>query len=191
MDACLLVAVTGEVGPAEASVRRSVCPAPGNCAGSCRTGLGFQYQTYRRMKHLEGLKPYQWRSEDGTVMELSKIGGKRLLNKLGEEVSIEPDYLFPLLKCSDLANGRLEPERCVVVTQRKVGDDTAIIAKKAPLTWRYLNSHRDLFEAWKRVPFIAVECLSRSRHRRLYICALESRSIWFASNRALFLSSSH
>ena len=164
VDACLLVAVTGEVGPAEAKVFDDLSARrPATTLGLVGQDLVFNIQTYRRMKHLEGLSPYQWRSgvkhDCASVMELSKIGGKRLLNKLGEEVSIEPDYLFPLLKCSDLANGRLEPERCVVVTQRKVGDDTAIIAKKAPLTWRYLNSHRDLFEARKssiyssRMPF--------------------------------------
>jgi hypothetical protein len=52
-----------------------------------------------------------------------------------------------------------EPERYVVVTQRKVGDDTTVIAKKAPRTWHYLNSHRGRFEARKssiyssRMPF--------------------------------------
>ena len=67
--------------------------------------------------------------------------------------------MFPLLKCSDLANGRIEPERFVVVTQRRVGEDTSVIAKTAPRTWRYLHSHSELFDARKssiyssRVPF--------------------------------------
>ena len=41
-------------------------------------------------------------------MELRRSNGHGLENKLGEHVNIEPDYLFPLLKCSDLANGRLD-----------------------------------------------------------------------------------
>jgi hypothetical protein len=92
-------------------------------------------------------------------MELRQTNGLTLENKLGEHVSIEPDYLFPLLKCSDLANGRIEPERFVVVTQRRVGEDTSVIAKNAPRTWRYLHSHSKLFDARKssiyssRVPF--------------------------------------
>jgi hypothetical protein len=46
-----------------------------------------------------------------------------------------------------------------LVTQRRVGEDTSIISKNAPRTWRYLDSHRKLFDARKssiyssRVPF--------------------------------------
>ncbi len=61
-------------------------------------------QAYRRLKHLEGLCPYQWRSgvkhDCASVMELPQSPGGCSSNKLGEDVGIEPDYLFPLLKCS-------------------------------------------------------------------------------------------
>lgn len=120
-------------------------------------------RTYRRLKHLEGLCPYQWRSgvkhDCASVMELRRSDGRGLENKLGEHIRIEPDYVFPLLKCSDLANGRVAPERFVIVTQRRVGEDTSVIAKAAPRTWDYLSSHQKLFEARKssiynnRVPF--------------------------------------
>jgi hypothetical protein len=164
VDACLLVAITGEAGPAEAKVFDDLSARrPATTLGLVGQDLVFNIRTYRRMKHLEGLCPYQWRSgvkhDCASVMELWKTDGKKLHNKLGEDVSIEPDYVFPLLKCSDLANGRIEPERYVLVTQRRVGDDTATIAKKAPRTWRYLDSHRGLFEARKssiyssRMPF--------------------------------------
>jgi hypothetical protein len=164
VDACLLLATAGEAGPAEAKVFDDLsAKRPATTLGLVGQDLVFNIRTYRRMKHLEGLCPYQWRSgvkhDCASVMELRRINGTILQNKLGEDVSIEPDYLFPLLKCSDLANGRIEPERYVVVTQRRVGDDTAIIAKKAPRTWRYLDSHRGLFEARKssiyssRMPF--------------------------------------
>lgn len=164
VDACLLVATTGEAGPAEAKVFDDLSAKRASTTlGLAGQDLVFDIRTYRRLKHLEGLCPYQWRSgvkhDCAAVMELRQTNGSTLHNKLGEHVSIEPDYLFPLLKCSDLANGRIEPERYVVVTQRRVGDDTASIAKHAPRTWRYLDSHRNLFEARKssiyssRMPF--------------------------------------
>jgi hypothetical protein len=164
VDACLLMAATGEAGPAEAKVFDDLFSRqPATTLGLVGQDLVFNIRTYRRMKHLEGLCPYQWRSgvkhDCASVMELRRNDGTTLQNKLGEDVSIEPDYLFPLLKCSDLANGRIEPERYVIVTQRRVGDDTSIIAKKAPRTWRYLDSHRSRFEARKssiyssRMPF--------------------------------------
>ena len=163
VDACLLLATTGEAGPAEAKVFDNIdAKRATTTLGLVGQDLVFNIQTYRRMKHLEGLCPYQWRSgvkhDCASVMELWSEG-TTLHNKLGEEVSIEPDYLFPFLKCSDLANLRIEPERYVVVTQQRIGDDTAIIATKAPRTWRYLDSHRNLFEARKssiynsRMPF--------------------------------------
>jgi hypothetical protein len=164
VDACLLMATTGEPGPSEAKVFDSLsAKRAATTLGLAGQDLVFDIRTYRRLKHLEGLCPYQWRSgvkhDCASVMELRQINGGMLENKLGEHVSIEPDYLFPLLKCSNLANGRIEPERFVVVTQRRVGEDTSVIAKKAPRTWRYLNSHRGLFEARKssiyssRMPF--------------------------------------
>jgi hypothetical protein len=163
VDACLLLAKTGEAGPAEAKVFDNLdAKRPATTLGLVGQDLVFNIQAYRRRKHLEGLCPYQWRSgvkhDCASVMELWSEG-MTLHNKLGEEVSIEPDYLFPFLKCSDLANLRIEPERYVVVTQQRIGDDTAIIATKAPRTWRYLDSHRSLFEARKssiysgRMPF--------------------------------------
>jgi hypothetical protein len=164
VDACLLVATTGEAGPAEAKVFDDLsAKRAATTLGLAGRDLVFDIRTYRRLKHLEGLCPYQWRSgvkhDCASVMELRRTNGRTLENKLGEHVSIEPDYLFPLLKCSDLANGRIEPERFVVVTQRRVGEDTSIISKNAPHTWRYLDSHRSLFEARKssiyssRMPF--------------------------------------
>lgn len=164
VDACLMVATTGEAGPAEAKVFDAFSVKRASTTiGLAGQDLVFDIRTYRRLKHLEGLCPYQWRSgvkhDCASVMELRRTNGQPLVNKLGEQISIEPDYLFPLLKCSDLANGRIEPERFVVVTQRRVGEDTSVIAKNAPRTWRYLESHRSLFEARKssiyssRMPF--------------------------------------
>lgn len=164
VDACLLVATTGEAGPVEAKVFDDLSARRATTTlGLAGQDLVFDIRTYRRLKHLEGLCPYQWRSgvkhDCASVMELRRTDRRTLENKLGEHVSIEADYLFPLLKCSDLANGRLEPERFVIVTQRRVGEDTSGIAKKAPRTWRYLDSHRSLFEARKssiyssRMPF--------------------------------------
>lgn len=164
VDACLLLATTGESGPAEAKVFDSLSAKRASTTlGLAGQDLVFDIRTYRRLKHLEGLCPYQWRSgvkhDCASVMELRRTNGRTLENKLGEHVNIEPDYLFPLLKCSDLANGRIEPERFVVVPQRRVGEDTSGIATKAPRTWRYLDSHRRLFEARKssiyssRMPF--------------------------------------
>ena len=64
---------------------------------------------------------------------------------------IEPDYVFPLLKSSDLGNGRTVVRRSVLVTQTHTGDDTTTIRKRAPKTWEYLEHHKDVLEG-KNLP---------------------------------------
>jgi SAM-dependent methyltransferase len=164
VDACLLFASTGFAGPMEADVYESLSAAkPAARIGLAGQDLVADIRAYRELKHLEGLCPFQWRSgvkhDCAAVMELRTVGNGTVKNKLGERVELEDTYLYPLLKCSDLANGRLTPQRLVLVTQRGVGDDTSGIAHSAPQTWHYLQSHSDKFEARKssiykgRVPF--------------------------------------
>ncbi|WP_294278055.1 hypothetical protein [uncultured Sphingomonas sp.] len=91
---------------------------------------------------------YIWRSgikhDCSKVMELRRTADG-LQNGLGEMVVIEDHFLFPLLKSSDVAKGNVEDIRLdVIVTQRRVGEDTRVIADMAPCTWGYLVDHRDL-----------------------------------------------
>ena len=153
VDACLFLIQTGSTGPLEAPVYHSMdAQAPTQILGLVGRNLVSNIRTYHLLRHLEGLSPYQWRSgvkhDCSSVMELS-FDGQVLRNKLGEGVEIESEFLFPLLKCSDLATGRTQPARFVLVTQSRVGEDTSKISKTAPRTWHYLASHRQRFDARK------------------------------------------
>lgn len=106
---------------------------------------------FEKWKHLRGSNPhFVWRSgvkhDCSPVMELAK-DGKKLINGLGEEVNLERRYVFPMLKSSHVARGATEAGRFMIVTQTKVGEDTSPIARHAPKTWAYLNSHRDKMDA--------------------------------------------
>jgi hypothetical protein len=154
VDACLLLVQTGWAGPTEAPVFDNLqATNPTNILGLAGKDIVSNLRVYEKLRHFEGLCPYQWRSgvkhDCSSVMELWRDERNVLCNKLGEEMELEPDFLFPLLKCSDLANGRVEPRRFVLVTQTRVGEDTLAISTKAPRTWNYLESHKDLFEARK------------------------------------------
>lgn len=88
---------------------------------------------------------YIWRSgikHDCTrVMELKKEENG-FLNGFGELFTLEDDYLFPMLKSSDLANNRINNiNRWMIVTQRYIGEETSIIKQKSPLTWKYLENY--------------------------------------------------
>ncbi len=104
---------------------------------------------YHRLRDLDGIAYYTWRSgvkhDAASVMEFSKTGDV-LVNGFDEHIKLEPTYLYPLLKSSDLANDRLIPQRFVLVTQRKPGDDTTSIARTAPKTWAYLLRHADVLD---------------------------------------------
>jgi hypothetical protein len=93
-----------------------------------------------------------WRSglkhDLASVMELRRQRGG-LVNGLGELVELESETLFPLLKGSDLANGRGAGERFLVVPQRVLGEDTTRLEQEAPRTWAYLMRHAERFAARK------------------------------------------
>ena len=107
---------------------------------------------FLKTRALEGTSEIEWRSgikhDCARIMELEITEGG-LVNGLGENVTLERDYVFPLLKGSDLANGRVTPRRRVIVSQRVLGENTAAIRERAPATWSYLSSHASQFEARK------------------------------------------
>ena len=107
-------------------------------------------EMHDRWRHLQGEEVYRWRSgikhDCADVCELvGQPGAWR--NGVGEAVDIEPDFLYPMLKASDLGNGRVHaPRRWMLVTQRSVGQDTSRIAAAAPRTWAYLMANAARFE---------------------------------------------
>lgn len=104
---------------------------------------------YARQKHLQGrTEALTWRSgvkhDCAKIMELRREG-HQYRNGLGELVQLEDDYLYPMLKSSEVAGGfTSEVHRWMLVTQKMVGQETEGIQDAAPLTWAYLNRHRAL-----------------------------------------------
>jgi len=103
---------------------------------------------YERFRHLKGIDyAYTWRSgikhDCSKVMELGR-SGQMYKNGLGELIELEHDYIYPMLKSSDIGNGDVRLGRkYMLVTQRFVGEDTKAIKRTAPATWRYLEKHND------------------------------------------------
>jgi hypothetical protein len=152
VDACLLYTHTG-TGPTEtkATVYGSLSfDQPLQTFGLFNGELVSDLDTYSQLRDLDGNECRKWRSgvkhDAAQVMEFTRADG-HLVNGLGERCQLEDDYLFPLLKSSDLANGRLRPTRVVLLTQRRVGDPTESIKKLAPKTWRYLLDHADRLDS--------------------------------------------
>lgn len=151
VDACLLVVHTGvpDLLPTAGVYSDLTFDHKLTTFGLVGRDLVADVDEYSRLRDLDGVAYYTWRSgvkhDAASTMEFKK-SDDTLVNGFDEYIKIEPTYLFPLLKSSDLANDRLIPQRYVLVTQRKPGDDTEIIKKTAPKTWAYLLRHADVLD---------------------------------------------
>jgi hypothetical protein len=153
VDACLLVMKFKKLGGAPAA---DVFGELSTTAPKIAT-LGFSNDeivpdiaAFEATKRFAGIGRVKWRSgikhDCAAVMELRREG-QGFRNRMDEWVEIEPDYLFPMLKTSEVAKGKCSQcTRYMVVPQRRLGDDTAEIERRAPRTWSYLSSHLAAFE---------------------------------------------
>jgi hypothetical protein len=155
-SACLLVCILGEHGTA------SNCDLFELDNPSVSIGrLGFRdnklianVRSYDRVRHLIAANPdseLRWRSgvkhDCSPVMELRRSGPDTFVNGLNEMVCLEREYLYPMMKGSDVASRRFcAGERWMIVPQRSTSDDTLQIVSRAPRTWEYLNEHGDALD---------------------------------------------
>lgn len=107
---------------------------------------------YNRSRAIAGPCDPEWRSglkhDCARIMELG-FRDNRWTNGNGEIVDIEAPFRFPLLKSSDIANGRSTSTRAVIVPQRALGEDTRMLAECAPKLWAYLSKHANLLHGRK------------------------------------------
>jgi hypothetical protein len=109
--------------------------------------------TYIHTKKIDGECPFVWRQglkhDCSSVMELDKVNG-HYINGLNEEVKLEEDLVYGILKSSDLKNTVINQTRkFTIVTQRKVGQETNYIKYDYPKTYQYLIDHQSSFDARK------------------------------------------
>ena len=152
VDACLFLTHTGKSDAAErATIYEGLSFAtPVQTFGIVNGEMVSDVAAYQDLADLDGIEYRKWRSgvkhDAARVMELEPTSDG-YLNDLNEHVELESDYVFPLLKSSDLANGRLTPQRSILVTQTQVSDDTELIRSTAPKTWKYLMEHADVLDS--------------------------------------------
>lgn len=155
VDACLFFL---RVGSREGSSETPVYPdlfasEPESLVGIAKGTIVADITAFRQSEAVDGTCPLVWRQgikhDAASVMVLHEVEGI-LKNKTGETVEVEDDYLFPLVKGSDLAgNGRCTPRLFVIVTQRRLGEPTEPLKELAPKLWRYLKKHERVFAARK------------------------------------------
>lgn len=151
VDACFFV-VTGRV-----TRNRTATVYSALDLSSDRTQFGYvngdlvsDLETYKTYRSLDGgSSAYTWRSgvkhDAAQIMEFRR-DGTLLRNGLGEAVDVEEALIYPLLKSSDLGNGRAAPRKHVLITQTHTGSETAVLSSSAPKTWQYLLSHAEALD---------------------------------------------
>ena len=101
--------------------------------------------TYNSHKDIDGICPLTWRSgvkhDCSKVMELGK-NSDGYYNAHGQQVDIEEDLIFPLVKSSDIntSNSGIT-RRYILITQHRTSEETATLAITHPKAYQYLEEH--------------------------------------------------
>lgn len=152
VDTCLLVC------PLDPSNTREECVVfPGLQAAGQEFVFAFRdgrliadlsaFDTYG---HLVGRSELKWRSgvkhDCSRVMELTHAGGNEYHNGLGQQVRLEDDFIYPMLKSSELTAPVPKPTRHMLVPQRTVGEEPERVLRRSERSWAYLLEHADRFD---------------------------------------------
>lgn len=151
VDACLLTVRLGEGPPRyEATVYPNLQSfEPQGVLGFVEGQLVADVGRYRTLSHLSGSSIVTWRQglkhDAAAVMELTPVPGG-YQNRIGDVIQLEEEYVYPLLKSSDLRHSSYRlPRSRVIVTQRHLADSTLHLKHAAPRLWAYLTGYAELF----------------------------------------------
>ena len=184
VDACLLVV---DVGPGPRATEAPVFESLESWEFGSTFGFGANRPVadvlaYGTFAFADGRCPLDWRQgvkhDASPVMEIVHEEDGDLRNKLGEPVNVEPDYLFPLLKATDLAGPkRPRLRRSVIVTQRTLGEDTRGLEARAPRLWAYLQRPSSPVRREEVVDLSRTSSIRDVRRRRLLVCPVQGRNL--------------
>ena len=156
VDACLFTAKGSLRRPADygCQVHESLDRREaGRIMGVRANRLIANVKDYENLSFIDGTCEFKWRSgvkhDCSKVMEFWHENGA-LKNGLGEAVNVSSEFLYPMYKSSDIAKRcRHPPKKYMLITQRKIGEETDDVKRRSAETWNYLLDHENLFEARK------------------------------------------
>jgi len=108
---------------------------------------------YEKSKKYDGISSHIWRQgvkhDCSKIMELRLIDGK-YFNGFKRELNIEKELIYGLVKSSDLSSPVItKPRKYVVITQKRIGEDTIYLADKFPQLYQYLTENKSFFKQRK------------------------------------------
>ncbi|MBI4647146.1 MAG: hypothetical protein HY738_11285 [Bacteroidia bacterium] len=108
---------------------------------------------YELSQNIDGKCQFEWRQgvkhDCSNIMELEKLDN-HFVNGINQNVSIENDLIYGILKSSDLKSNVINKSRkYTIITQQRIGQDTSYIRLKFPKTFNYLEENKSTFELRK------------------------------------------
>ncbi len=113
----------------------------------------YSINDYAKTNSIEGKSQFVWRQgvkhDCSKILEIEEKDGY-YINGLNQRINIEPVLVYGLLKGSDLKASVTDAYRkLIIVTQKKIGQDTSFIKRDYPLTFDYLSEHKSYFDKRK------------------------------------------
>ncbi len=152
-DAALFMATLAASEPAQMCQEIPI-PLPGSTGKSHSFGwtknkFVSNLEAYQSVAVFDGRCPFEWRQglkhDCSAVMELSQHAG-HYASGVTTDVELESGLVYPMYKSSDLRQPIAgSARRFTIVTQKRIGQDTAYIKEQFPLTHSYLKKQETLF----------------------------------------------
>lgn len=125
---------------------------PSRRFGMVGSRLVSDVDKYSQVRAADGACPYTWRSglkhDASSVFEL--VAAPEPATKSGVLLDLEPDYVFPFLKSTDIFRGRHRKlTKWVIVPQMEFGTDTSGLRVIAPKLWAYLEANAQKLDGRK------------------------------------------
>lgn len=106
---------------------------------------------YEKTKKYDGFCLFTWRQgikhDCSRIMELQLLENNKYINGFKKEIDIENELIYSLIKGSDLSSFVITKSRkYVIVTQKKIGEDTSYLSNRYPKLYRYLTENHKFFD---------------------------------------------
>ena len=126
--------------------------APSSRFGIVDGQLVSDIDKYDGVKQADGHCPYEWRSglkhDAAGVFEL--VATPEPATQSGHRLDLEPGYIYPFLKSTDIFRGRQQVlSKWVIVPQHSFNDDTTQLEYCAPKLWQYLLDNSSALDSRK------------------------------------------
>ncbi|WP_457558555.1 hypothetical protein [Candidatus Harpocratesius sp.] len=111
------------------------------------------FENYNKYSYIDGKSHQIWRQgvkHDATKIFVLTRKNSSYYNGYQKECNIEQNPIFPLVKSSDIKKKYIQSvSKFVIITQKKIGENTLKIASLYPKLWKYLNSYKSKIESRK------------------------------------------